>query len=192
MEDAHRLGLALERRGLELIEREPRAGRLVGRLADGDPHLWRHGLDARGGVDRVAREEPLPGARDNAQPDERLAGVDPDPKSEWCAADARESLGFFGDPQGRPDRALGVVLVGRRDAEHADDRIADELLDHAPVGLDRRPGEGEVRREHSVDVFGVRRFRGRREPHEVAEQGGDDLALLGHRGGDGRAERRTA
>ena len=42
-----------------------------------------------------------------------------------------------------------------------------------------------------VDVLGVGRLRGGGEPDQVAEQRGDDLALLGDRAG-GSAERRAA
>ena len=79
---------------------------------------------------------PEPG--DDAEADEGLAGVDADPQAERCAADGREPLGVLADPERRPDCPLGIVLVGRRHAEHPDDRIADELLDDPAVGLDLR------------------------------------------------------
>ena len=80
------------------------------------------------------------------------------------------SLGVLDDPKPRADRALGVVLVRGRHAEHPDHRVADELLDHPAVRLDLRPGHREVRREHPVDVLGIGRLRRRGEPDQVAEQ----------------------
>ena len=71
----------------------------------------------------------------------------------------------------------------RGDAEHPDDRVADELLDDAAVGDDRGTCHPGVGLEHAVDVLGVRRLGHRGEADEVAEQDADDLALLepGHR-----------
>ena len=89
------------------------------------------------------------------------------------------------DPERGPDRTLGIVLVGRRDSEHAQDRVADELLHHPAVGLDMAAGHREVHGEHAVDVFGVGSLRGGGEVDEVAEQRRDDLALLGERHGPG-------
>ena len=61
--------------------------------------------------------------------------------------DADQPLRLLDDPKPRADRAFGVVLVRCGHAEHADDGIADELLDHAAVCLDLRPHNPVVRRQ---------------------------------------------
>ena len=190
VEHPHRLGLPLQRRGLELLVVEDRRGRLVRGLADRDAHLGRDRLQARGRVHGVAGEEPLARARRDAEPHERLPGVDADPKPQRCAADGLEGVGVLHDPQGRADGALGVVLVCRRHAEDAVHRVADELLHHAAVALDLGPHHGEVRGQHPADVLRVGRLRRGGEAGQVAEERRDDLALLGHlsaRRGQGRS-----
>ena len=67
----------------------------------------------------------------------------------------------------------------RGNPEDPDHRIPDELLDHAAVSLDMSRGHRGVGREHPIDVFGIRCFRGGGETHEIAEERGDDLALFG-------------
>jgi len=74
--------------------------------------------------------------------------------------------------------------VHARGAEDADDGIADELLDDAPIRLDPVPREPVVRAEQPVDVLGVEPLSQLRRSDDVAEQGSDDLAL-------DRAGRRT-
>ena len=102
-------------------------------------------------------------------PTRSRSGAPPSPSS---------SSGVLGDPQAGAHRPLGVVLVRGRHAEHADDRIADELLHDAAVAFDLRPSHLEVAGEHPVDVLGIGRLRERREPDQVAEERRDDLALL--------------
>jgi hypothetical protein len=189
VEDPDRLRLALEHRRSEFLVLEDSRRGLVRGGSDRDPHLWRRRLDPRRRVDRVAAHEALPGPRRDPEPDEGLAGVDPDPDAERLPADGSQSLGCFDDPQPRPDRALGIVLVRSRDAEHAEHRVTDELLDDAPVALDRRSRHRGVLGQHPIDVLGIGRLGRGRERDEVAEQGGDDLALLGH---GGSPERRRA
>ncbi len=66
--------------------------------------------------------------------------------------------------------------IGR--AEHAEHRVADELVHRAAEMLDRAFQQRVIDAEHRLDVLGVRLVRAFREPDEVAEQDGDDLALL--------------
>ena len=83
----------------------------------------------------VRKPSPEPGViprRTSASP-----GVDPDAQEQRRSTDGFEFLGVLGDPEAGAHGALGIVLVGGGNPEHPDDRIADELLDHAAVGLDR-------------------------------------------------------
>ncbi len=191
LEHPDEFGLALEGRGRELDVLEHRLGRLVSGEADRDGGIGGDRLDPRRRVDRVAGEEALTRPRRNAETDEDLARVDPDPELERCLAQGRHVGCVLTDPERGPDRTLGVVLVGRRHPEHAQDRVADELLDHPAVRLDMAAGHRGIRREHAVDVFRVGALRRAGETDEVAEQRRHDLALLGERGSRGR-ERRAA
>ena len=128
------------------------------------------------------RRNPSPEAGGDAEAHERLAGVDPHAEAERRAAHgraARSASSMSREPGA--DRPLGVVLVGGRDPEDPDHGVADELLDHPAVALDLVAGDREVGVQHPVDVLGVSRLGRGREPDEVAEQRGDDLALLGDR-----------
>ena len=82
------------------------------------------------------------------------------------------------DTKCRPHGTLGVVLVGRGDAEHPEHRVADELLDDAAVSLDRGARHGEVGTRAFGRRFRVRCLGQRREPDQAAEQRRDDLPLL--------------
>ena len=65
----------------------------------------------------------------------------PEVKGERPADPRLPSLAQHGDAlvheQRGVERALGIVLVRARGAEHGHDRVADELLDEAVVALDR-------------------------------------------------------
>ena len=191
MEHAHRLRLALQRGGRQLLVVEDGRGRFVRGEADRDAHLRGDRLDPRRGVDGISGEHPLPRTRRDPQADEGLPAVDAHPQAQRRAADRFELLRSLDDPQARADGTLRIVLVRGRHAEHPDDRVSDELLHHATVALDLGPRHPGVGREHLVHVFGVRRLRGGREPDQIAEERRDDFALLGD-GTDRRAERRGA
>ena len=75
---AERLGLALDRGRLELLEVEDALGRAEGRLRDRDAVYRRRSLQARGSVDDVAGDDPLALLGAGAERDHRLARVDPD------------------------------------------------------------------------------------------------------------------
>ena len=87
------------------------------------------------------------------------------------------------------DRPLGVVLVDHRRAEDRHDRVADELLDRAAEALDLVLDARVVRAERRADVLRIGPIGARREPDEIDEEDGDDLALLLRGRG---AERRRA
>jgi len=124
-----------------------------------------------------------------AQRDHRLAGVDanPDLQLELIVV-AVQLLDCFQDAQARADRALGVVLVRHRRAEHGHHRVADEFLHGAAVALDHLLQLRVVWTQPGAHVLGVGLLRGRGEAHQVTEEHRDDLALLAERGGRGLAE----
>ena len=174
-----RFGLALGRDRRELLVDDRSCARPVGSCSHGHPHHGSGGLQARGGVHRVPGREPFAGARIDVQADECLSGVHPDP-------DLDAEIGgsdVFGDPKRGPHRAFGIVLMGERDPEHPDDRVADELLDHPAVGLDAIAADRLVVAEQAGDVFCVQALPQGGRSDQVAEQRGDDLALLADRGG---------
>jgi hypothetical protein len=76
--------------------------------------------------------------------------------------------------------------------EDPDDRIPDELLDDATVGLDLRSGHREVGVEHAVHVLGVGPLGGGGIPDQVAEECRDNLPLFRERRAAPSGERRTA
>ena len=96
------------------------------------------------------------------------------------------------DAQPRTDRALGVVLVRDRRAEHRHHRVADELLHRAAVPLDLLSQAGVVGADPGAHVLGIRRLRRSGEADQIAEEHRDDLALLVHRRGGLLAQRRGA
>ena len=77
-----------------------------------------------------------------------------------------------------PDGALRVVLVRDGRAEDGHHRVADELLDRAAEALELRAHARVVGLEKAPHVLGVHPLRARGEADEVAEEAGDDLALL--------------
>ena len=90
-----------------------------------------------------------------------------------------ELLDRLEDPQRRPHRALGVVLVRDGRTEHRHHRVADELLDGAAEALDLLFQASVVRPQRRADVLGIGLLGLGREPDEVDEQDGDDLAFFG-------------
>jgi hypothetical protein len=68
--------------------------------------------------------------------------------------------------------------VSDRDAEDADDGVADELLDGAAVRLHDLAGGGVIDAQDGVDIFGIGSLAHRREGDEVAEESRDDLAFF--------------
>ena len=79
--------------------------------------------------------------------------------------------------EARPDRPLGVVLVGDRGAPQGHDRVADELLDGAAVAADDLADGLEVAVLELADLLGVAPLGERREPDEIGEQDADEAAL---------------
>ena len=132
-----RLVLALQREVADLLERDRAAGRADRGLADEDGAGLGHRLEPRGGVHEVAGDDPLRGGADGRG---GLAGEDAGPGAEVGVDVGAEGLDGLEQVERRPDRALGVVLVGRRRPPDRHHGVADELLDETAVALDRLAG----------------------------------------------------
>ena len=87
------------------------------------------------------------------------------------------------------DGPLGVVLVGLRHAEDRHERVAHVLVDDAAVlgHLLGHAPEGGV--DRARDRLGVAALGQRREAHDVGEQHGGELALVGRRDAPARRAR---
>ena len=104
--------------------------------------------------------------------DDRLARID-------CRARRQlEAPNGVEDAQTRTNRALGVVAVRDRRAEHSHDGVADELLDHPAVVLDAVLGFAVVRLQHVADVLRVGLVGAGGRVDEVDEEDRDELAFL--------------
>ena len=80
--------------------------------------------------------------------------------------------------QRRPERALGVVLVGDRRPEHAEHDVAGELVHGAAEALDLLLEPGVERSQDGADVLGIGTVEPRREPRDVGEQHRDEAPFL--------------
>ena len=180
--DRRALALREDRLGRAVLDGVARRG--VRLLADEDGAHRSGGLQSCGRVHDVSCDHRLavPGA--GLELDDRLAGVHGDAHLEAVL------LGPVANGECRADRALGVVAVGRRRAEDAHDRVADELLDRAAVALELLADALVVRREDRADVLRIELLGTSGEADEVDEQDGDDAALLA--GPPGLGERRAA
>ena len=115
--------------------------------------------------------------------DDRLARVDPDPHLQREAGSASFSSSIASRiREPRPDRALGVVLVRHRCAEHGHDRVADELLHRTAVALDLLAQARMVGADAAPGRPPGRPLGGGGEADQVAEEHRDDLALLERQG----------
>ncbi len=105
--------------------------------------------------------------------DGSLPGEHPGP----CLERGAEGANGVDQLQGGADRPLGVVLV--RDGRPPDGhhRIADELLDGAPVPLDQVGGGREVSAEQLADMLRVAVLRERGEANEIREEHRDQASL---------------
>ena len=138
----------------------------------------------RRGVDDVAGRHAFSRVGSRVERDERLARGDADAHLELTVLGER-----FADRQRRPNGSLRVVLVRDRRAEDGHDRVADELLDRSAEALELGAHARVVGlQEPRARPRGPCARRGR-EADEIAEEAGDDLALLALRR---RGERRCA
>ena len=184
-ERRHRRDLALQDLVAGRLEGDGRVRGLLGLLADEDRARRGHALEARRGVDDVARDETLVGGTDGHG---RLAGQDA-----GARLDARaERTDAVDQVERGADRAFRVVVVGDRRAPDGHHRVADELLDGAAVAADDVLALLEVARQELADGFGVAALGEGREPDEIGEQDGDETTFRDGHGcpGSGRGGRR--
>ena len=138
-------------------------------------------LQARGHVDRVAADHQLATGGRLAAGD-HFARVDADPQPDVGAVAALDALGERSEavPHGqrRPNRPLGVVLVGLGDAEHGEDRVAGEFLRGASEPLDLGVDQLEELPLELAHVLRVQFLAERGRAREVGEQDGDNAPLL--------------
>jgi hypothetical protein len=188
---AERLDLALDAHRLQRSESEERPGRPVRGLADDDAAGRRDALEARGRVRHVAGDVAAD-LRPLAERHDGLSGLDPDPRRE-CELGMLvvQRVDRLLDPQGRADRAFGVVLVRDRRPEDREHAVAEELGHPSAVALDLALDPRVERPERALHLLRIGAVRPRREADEVAEQHGDEPPLLRTRGLHG-AERRAA
>ena len=176
--DGDRLRLAL---GLEIVggtEVDDGPGRSVGGLVRQDAVDRRGRLQARRGVDDIARCHPRAVSRTRIQRDECLPGRDADTQLDPVLD------GIVTDRQRGTDGALGIVLSRDRRTEQRHHRIADEFLDGSAVTLELVAQAGVIGRQDRLDVFRIEPFGTCREPDEIAEHDRHDLAFLARRRAD--------
>jgi hypothetical protein len=167
---AEDLGLALQGEGFERLRLEGSAGEPLGAL--GHEHVAGRsgGLEPCRGVEHVASDAALARGGDVR---EHLTRVDRDPHAQRFTVGAQGPGGVAHLERGAGG-ADDVVLVCGRDAEDADDCVADELLDLAPVPLDRRAHRREVPVERRPERLGVDALAELGRSDEVTEQRGDE------------------
>ena len=171
------LGLALELHRLHRLDEHRIRDEPVGRVAEQDLAGAGCGLESLRGGDGSAGRERLPVGR---IPGDDLAGVDPGPDREPHAVRFLQLLVQAAERGAQVDggaySAQRVVVVDGRDAEDGHDRVADELLDGAPVPLELPAHDGVVLLHHLPHHLGVERLAERREVRDVGEDDGDRLA----------------
>ena len=111
---------------------------------------------------------------------QHLSGVhaDADPQRGRREPDRRAELLHRADQrEARPHRALGVVVSRPGNAEQGDDGVADVLLEHTSVPLDRPTSGVEVRILDRAQVLRVEAVAERGEAGEISEQRGNHAAF---------------
>ena len=134
-----------------------------------DERLARHGrlLEPRRDVDGVAGDERL-----RLTADHDLASVDADACLETVLQDSGLHL------RGGTNGTERIVLVRDGNPEDGHDRVSDELLDRASMPPENDAKFLEVAAHARTQRLGIGRLAERGRANEVAEEDGDDLALL--------------
>ena len=164
------LAFRVDRSGSAVIDDPP--CRAVGRLVGEDPVHGGGALQAGSSVDDVPGGHGLPLGGARSEGDENLSCRDADAQLESLIE--RE----VADRQRCTNSTLRIVVVCRRSAEESHHRVSDELLDRAAVALQLRAHALVVRAEDRSHVLRIELLGLRSEADQVAEDHGDDLALL--------------
>ena len=127
---AHRVRLSLRNHRIDLAVADASLGCAERRFPDENSIRRCGGLETRCRIDDVARRDSLALGRIRSPRDDCFSGVDGDPHLEVEIRILRvQLLDCVANCDRGPDGALRVVTMRERRAEHADDGIADELLD---------------------------------------------------------------
>ena len=161
-----RLAEALQVERAAFVELHARERQPARERADQDLAGRSRLLQPSGHVDRLAGREGRVGFVRN-----HLARLDADPRLQ------PEAVHGVQDRRGRPERALGVVLVRLRDPERGHDGVAGELLDDAAVRGDTVRDVLEERVDAAPDDLGIARGDELRRADEVDEEDGGELAF---------------
>ena len=164
--------LPLRNDGLRRTVLDRAAGSDVRLLSDEHGPDRGRGLQPRGSVDDVSRDERLTALGARIECDDRLARVDGDTELEPFA------LRPVADGERSADGALGIVAVRHRRTEDSHDRVPDELLDAAAVTFELAADAFVVRNEECSHVFGVELLGTRGEPHEIHEEDRHEAPFL--------------
>ena len=186
-ERGDRLGLALERQRRDRLDIDPVARKAVGQRPDDDLATTSRLLEPSRRVDRVAGDQPLPGA---GVAGDDLAGVHPDVVVQLHAP-RRAELVIQGRQrrlhrEGRPERTQGVVLVADRQAEDGHDRVADEFLDGPTMPVQGDPHGLEIAGHDLLERLRVGRPTRQRHGLRIGEHDRHGLAAVAD--GDRRAQ----
>ena len=151
-------------------------------------------LEPRRDVDGIAGRELLCGARvagDDFAGVHARARLDVDVVlAPELVVQSRERLAHLDSGAHRPQC---IVLVQRRQPEDGHDRVADELLDGAPMAFEHLLHGVEVPRHDAPERLGVEPFAEARRADKICEDDGDRLADLGRViGGTERGATRAA
>ena len=133
-------------------------------------------LEARRDVGGVAGDEEV--ARRLVAACHHLSSADAEADGD-AAVQLRVGPDALAHGQRRGDRAVRVVAVRGRQAEHSHHRVADELLHRAAVLLDALAGDAVVAGQDPPHLFRVELLAERGRSGHVGEEHGDDAALLG-------------
>ena len=176
----HRFGFALQVERLHGRDLNGILDQPVRDLPDHD--LSRRGclLEACGHVDGVSGHETLSARRISG---DHLARVHPDPDLDPDTVIALQfgvqRLERLAHTARCPNRADRIVLVRARDTEDRHDRVADELLHRATVGVDHELHLVEESTHHAAKGLRIQAFTERGRAGDIGEQDRDDLAHLG-------------
>ena len=129
------------------------------------------------GVAQQGVAQPLAGADRTA---DHVAGADADPGIERHALVAEGAAGDGAlDVDGRPHRRDAMVLAGQRHVERGEQAVADEGVDDATMGTDRRQHGLEIVVQHRHQLVRRQVFGDGGEARDVGEQDGGLAGLAG-------------